>query len=95
MFVPGFWICGIGSVPLADVVSSTVPPGFLVAEHMIPISDGSISPSSDKATPWSIKPFATYAETGWSHMIQFLVCALSALAAANFPVICLVKWFFV
>ena len=82
--MPGFWICGIGPVTLAAVGSSTVPPGFLVAEHMIPISDGSIPQSSDKANTWSIKPFTTSSETGRSPMIQFLVCALSDLAAAIF-----------
>ena len=74
-------------MPLASFGSSIVPPGFLVAEQIIPMSDGSIPPSSDRATPWSIKPFSTSAETGWSPMIQFLVCALSALAASS-----LVNW---
>ena len=71
-------------MPLASFGSSIVPPGFLVADQMIPMSDVSILPSSDRATSWSIKPFATSAETGWSPMIQFLVWFLYALAAANF-----------
>ena len=69
-------------MPLADFWSSIVPPGFLVAEQIIPMSDGSIPPGSDRATPWSIKQFATSAETRWSPMIQLLVWFLSALAAA-------------
>ena len=72
----------MGSVTLAAFGSLIIPPGFLVADQIIPMSDGSISPSSDRATPWSIKPFATSAETGWSPMIQLLVWFLSALAAA-------------
>ena len=48
---------------------------------MIPISDVSIPPSSNRANPFSIKPFATSAETGWIPMIQLLSFALAALAA--------------
>ena len=59
-------------------------PGFLVAKQMIPMLDGSIPPSSDRATPWSIKPFENSDETGLSHMIQFLVWFLSALSGAFF-----------
>ena len=81
-FIPGFWNFGIGSVPLEAFGSSIIPPGFLVAEQIIPMSDGSIPPSSDRDTPWSIKPFATSYETGWSPMIQILVWFLSARAAA-------------
>ena len=69
-------------MPLAAFGSSIVPPGFLVAEQIIPMLDGSIPQSSDRDTPWSIRPFATYAETGWSPMIQLLVWFLSDLAAA-------------
>ena len=69
-------------MPLAAFGSSIFLPGFLVDEQIIPMSDGYIPPSYDRATPWSIKPFATSSETGWSPMIQFLVWFLSALAAA-------------
>ena len=55
-------------MPLSALGSSIVSPGFLVAEQIIPMLDGSIPPISDRATPWSIKPFATYDETGWSPM---------------------------
>ena len=68
-------------MPRAAFGSSIVPPGFLVAEQIVPMSDWSIPPSSYRATPWSIKPFSTSAETGWSPMIQLLVWFLSALAA--------------
>ena len=67
---------------LAAFGSSILPPGFLVADHIIPMSDGSIPLCSDRATPWSIRLFATSAETGWSPMIQILVWFRSALAAA-------------
>ena len=69
-------------MPLAAFGSSIVPPGFLVAEQIIPMLDGSIPPSYDRDTPWSIRPFATSADTGWSPMIQLLVWFLSALTAA-------------
>ena len=71
-------------MPLGAFGSSIVPPGFLVDDQMIPMSYGSIPTSSGRATPWSTKPFATSAETGWSPMIQFLVWFLSALAAEIF-----------
>ena len=69
-------------MPLAALGSSIIPPGFLVADQIIPMSDGSIPPSSNRAPPWSINPFSTSAETGWSPMIQLLVWFISALAAA-------------
>ena len=74
----------MGSVSLAAFGSSIVPPGFLIAEQMIPMSDVYIPPSYDRDNPWSTNHFATSAETGWSPMIQFLVCVLSALSDAIF-----------
>ena len=62
-----------------------------MAEQIIPMSDGSIPPSSDRGNTWSIKPFATSSETGWGPMIQLLIWFLSDLAA-SILVNWLVKW---